>query len=243
MKPLRSAPALGAAARPTLRDLPALAARALARHRRIVAAGCASLAVVIALSGLTPSRPPTVQVVAAARDLASGAVLKPDDVRWVTLPVTAEPAGAFTAMADVVGRPAAGPIRRGEPITDVRLVGGHLAGAGAGTPLAPPGEGLVATPVRLADVQAAALLRVGEHVDVLAATASSGVTSAPTLAVVVATDARVVAAPSSSADGQGALGSSADGGGALVVLATTTEQARALAQAELTARLSAVVVR
>jgi len=89
-------------------------------------------------------------------------------------------------------------------------------------------------------------LRAGEHVDVLAATPSPDVSAAPTMAAVVASDVAVISAPVVRAGGDSALDSAANDGatndGALVVLATTLEQARALAQAELTARLSAVVV-
>jgi Flp pilus assembly protein CpaB len=237
--PLRSAPALGHR-KPYPRELPALAWRALLRHRRLAAAGCAVLAVVIGLSSLAPSKPPTVRVVAAAHDVAAGAVLKPDDVRWATLPTDAEPTGALTAMSDVVGHAAASPIRGGEPITDVRLDGGTLDGDTA-APLAPPGDGLVATPVRFADAQAAALLRAGEHVDVLAATPAAAASTAPAMAAVVASDVAVVEAPAATNGGEAAL-DAATGDGALVVLATTRDEARALAQAELIARLSAVVV-
>lgn len=241
MRRLQSAPAVGQS-KPTMRELPELVAHALLRHRRIVAAGCAALAVAIGLGTLTPAKPRVVRVVAAARDLAGGAVLTPDDVQWVALPVAVEPTGALTTMSDAVGRATTGPIRSGEAITDVRLVGGGSAGGLADAPLAPPGGGLVATPVRLADMQAAGLLRVGEHVDVLAATPSSGGGSGAGRAAVVADDVRVVAIPATPDGGNAAL-DSATGDGALVVLATSTDQAKALAQAELSARLSAVVVR
>ena len=233
-----------------MRALPALAVAGLSRHRRVVAAGCVAVAVALGLSSLTPSKPAVVPVVAAARDLAAGTVLTPDDVRWVSLPVAVEPTGALTAMSDAVGHAVAGPIRDGEPITDVRLDGGAAAGGVTDAPLAPPGDGLVATPVRLADVQAAGLLRVGERVDVLAAIPQPGTPAAASAdsaasaasAVVVAEDVRVVATPTTPDGGSAALDSTA-GDGALVVLATTPDQARSLAQAELTARLSAVVVR
>jgi Flp pilus assembly protein CpaB len=227
-----------------MRALPALVVAGLSRHRRVVAAGCVAVAVALGLSDLTPPKPAVVRVVAAARDLATGTVLTPDDVRWVSLPAAVKPAGALTAMSDVVGHAAAGPIRGGEAITDVRLDGGASAGDVADAPLAPPGDGLVATPVRLADVQAAGLLRVGERVDVLAAIPQPGTTTATSAAsaAVVAEDVRVVATPTTPDGGSAALDSTA-GDGALVVLATTPDQARSLAQAELTARLSAVVVR
>jgi hypothetical protein len=67
------------------------------------------------------------------------------------------------------------------------------------------------------------------------------------LAVVVAAGVSVVAIPGASSAGGGSAPSSVtadDSGleGALVVLATTPTQARALAQAQVSARLSAVVV-
>ncbi len=236
-----------------MRDLPTLVTHTLRRHRRIVAAGCAATAVAIGLGSLAPAKPASARVIAAARDIAGGAVLKPDDVRWLTLPVVDKPAGALTTMSDVVGHAVAGPIRNGEALTDVRLVGGGPTGVAAAAaadqadaPLAPPGDGLVAAPVRLADVQAAELLRVGERVDVLAATASlsgsSSGSSTPTAATVVADDVQVLAIPTTPNGGDGGLDSPA-GDGALVVLGATPEQARALAQAQLSARLSAVVVR
>jgi Flp pilus assembly protein CpaB len=63
----------------------------------------------------------------------------------------------------VLGRLVAGPVRRGEPLTDVRLLGPSLLAAVA------RGPDVVAVPVRFADAGAAALLRPGDRVDVLAA--------------------------------------------------------------------------
>ena len=54
----------------------------------------------------------------------------------------------------------AGPVRAGEPLTDVRLVGASLAAAYPGA---------VAVPVRLPDAGMAALLRVGDRIDLVAA--------------------------------------------------------------------------
>jgi len=113
--PLRSAPAIRQRKRPTLRDVPVVVGQALLRHRRLAAAGCAALAVAIALGSLAPPRPPTVQVVATTHDVATGTVLKPDDVRGATLPAsvqvwTIEGAAEIAAVAirnfqelDIVG--------------------------------------------------------------------------------------------------------------------------------------------
>jgi len=150
------------------------------------------------------------------------------------------PDGSSTEAASFIGRQLAGRIRRGEELTDARLDDG---------PLALPGAGLVSAPVRLADAQAARLLQPGQRVDVLAADTSPqpGLDSAgATTATVVAANVQVVAVPraasSSGSGGSGDANESIGVDGALVVLATSAAQARALAQAEVSARLSAVVV-
>src|SRR3954451_16412174 len=138
-----------------------------ARHtldwdRRSIAAVLAGLAVLASLAALAPKRPPTRMVWTAAHDLAGGAPIRAADVALSRLPVTAVPAGALQAGSTVVGRLLAAPVRRGDPLTDVRLRGPSLLAA-----LGRPGQ--VAVPVRLADgAAAAALARPGEVVDVLA---------------------------------------------------------------------------
>lgn len=202
------------------------------RHRRLIAATCTAVAVALAITATTPRTPPTVNVVTATHDLVAGTTLRAADLTSVALPRADVPVGALTNPADIVGRSLAGGLRRGEPITDVRLAGG---------PLGVPTPGLVAAPVRFADAQAAELLQPGQHVDVLAASTATGTDQAPQAASVVAADVSVVAIPRMTASPGDVIGPDAQG--ALVVLATTTDQARALAQAEVTARLSAVVVR
>jgi hypothetical protein len=137
----------------------------------------------------------------------------------------------------IVGHQLSGPLRRGEPLTDVRIDEGLLHR---------PGSGLVSVPVRLADTEAARLLRPGQRVDVLAANTSTEPGAAPTAAVVVAAGVAVVAIPVASAAAGGLSaadpGAEVGGEGALVVLATTPLQARQLAQAQVSARLSAMVV-
>lgn len=227
---LRVAPALAPSRRDFRELVPALH-RALVRHRRMLAAGCAGIAAATALMGLAPKHAAQAGVIAAARDLPPGTTITPDDLRMIALPAGVVPAGAVTATSAVVGRRIAGALRRGEPLTDVRLEGG---------PLAHPAAGLVAAPVRFADPEAARLLQPGQHIDVLAASTSSVPGSTPPLAAVVAADVAVLALPSSTA-APGGVDPAVEG--ALVVLATTPEQARALAQAAVSARLSAVVVR
>jgi Flp pilus assembly protein CpaB len=207
------------------------------RHRRIIAALAAGGAVIATLSAVTAKPPAGVAVITAARDLPAGSVLASGDLRAVTLPVDAVPADAITSVGDAVGRAISGAVRRGEPLTDVRLENG---------PLDVPGAGLVAAPVRLADAQAAQLLQPGERIDVLAASTSTSTstTATVTAAAVVAADVRVLAIsnPTAAAAATGADLGDTGLDGALVVLATTPTQARELAQAQVSARLSAVVV-
>ncbi|MCW2792592.1 MAG: hypothetical protein JWO76_1690, partial [Nocardioides sp.] len=87
-----------------------------------------------------------------------------------------------------VGRTLAAPLRRGEPLTDVRLVGPALA---EGHP------GVTAVPVRLPDAGSVDLLRVGDRIDLVAADPQgSG-------AEVVAAGVPVLAIPRKEADAGG----------------------------------------
>ena len=81
----------------------------------------------------------------------------------------------------VVGATVAGPVRRGEVITDVRLLGARLAQSAAG-----PDARVV--PLHLADNAVLDLVRTGDVVDILAAPRSDA-DAAPR---VIATDAIVV---------------------------------------------------
>jgi pilus assembly protein CpaB len=212
------APRAGPASPALLRDV----RRAVRSHRRLLAAVCTATAVATGLSVLAPSPPASTTVLAAARDLTAGRALELDDLRALELPPSAVPAGALRPGASILGRVVAGPVRRGEPLTDVRLVGAALLAA-------LPAPGQVALPVRIADPAAVGLLRAGDRVDVLAAAEGQAT------AVVVAADALVVTVP------DGDQGADPLAGGALVVLATSPDTARRIAQAAVTARLSVMM--
>lgn len=130
------------------------------RTRRIAAA---LLVLLAAAAALRPDpagqRSPTL---IATRDLAPGAALGPDDVRVVYQITGSRPDGALDDPAAVLGATPGGAIRRGEVLTDVRLLGSRLAAAGAG-----PDARMV--PIRLSDGAVADLIRAGDVVDVLAA--------------------------------------------------------------------------
>lgn len=128
--------------------------------RRTVAGLLVGLAAVLALSPQAGSEPRT-EVVVAARDLVPGAVLDATAVSLRALPQDAVPDGTKRSVDDVAERLLAAPVRRGEPITDVRLAGAELARSAAGDPNA------VGVPLRLSDPDIAALLHPGATVDVV----------------------------------------------------------------------------
>jgi Flp pilus assembly protein CpaB len=201
--------------------------RAVTWRRRLLAAGLAAGSVAFAIQALTPPPPAATDVVVAARDLPAGAVLSTRDLRLAERPTGGVPDGALDSTAAATGRPVSSAVRRGEVLTDVRLVGpGALRGLAAGT---------VAAPVRIADAESAALLRPGDVVDLLAASAAP---DAPTgEARLVASSVRVLLAPRQQRSGlTGGLSS-----GALLLVATSASTAARLAAAAVTDRLSVVL--
>jgi len=149
--------------------------------RRVVAGALVILAAVIALRS-DPDGDRT-EIVVAARDLASGVELTADDVRLENRTAATVPEGAQSDIDAVVGATLAGPARRGEVLTDVRVLGPRLAESVAG-----PDARIV--PLPLADSALLDLVRPGDVVDVLAAGAEGSSTDArPQL---VATNAVVV---------------------------------------------------
>jgi Flp pilus assembly protein CpaB len=150
--------------------------------RRITAAG------LVVLAGIAALRPDPdgerTQVVVAAHDLSPGAALTADDLRVENRLVPTIPDGAQSDLNTVVGSTLAGPARRGEVLTDVRLLGRRLAESAAG-----PDARIV--PVHPVDGALVDLVRPGDVVDVVAASETSS-PSAPKVPSVIATDAIVV---------------------------------------------------
>lgn len=205
------------------------------RHRRALAAVLAGVVVWGVTSELRPPAPSTSPALVAVRDLVPGEVLAESDLQVVARNSASLPVDAVQAPEAVVGRTVSFPLRAGEPVRARDVVGAEL--------LAALGPGLVATPVTLADPSAASLVSRGDLVDVLAA-ASGVATGAPT-ASVVASRVRVLVAPGREAPASGGLlGSPSAAGtdaGAGLVLATSTEQALAIARAAVGSRLSLTV--
>lgn len=128
--------------------------------RRAIAAVLVVLAAVLAL---IPGRASSADedVVVAARDLAAGTVLGASQVTLRGLPEQVIPDGAARVPAAVLNRTLAAPVRRGEPLTNVRLTGSDLTRAIS------TNQDTVTVPLRLADPGVAALLRPGATVDVV----------------------------------------------------------------------------
>lgn len=164
-----------------------------ARARRIIAG---VLVLAAAVSALRPD-PSTdlIPVVVAAHDLTPGSELTADDISVTSRTAAAVPDGSIGDTGAVVGAMLTGPTRRGEVITDVRIVGTRLAQAAAG-----PDARIV--PLHLTDAALLDLLRPGDVVDVLAG-ADSALDPSGQRPDLLATDARVVlvsARPKSVAD-------------------------------------------
>jgi Flp pilus assembly protein CpaB len=181
----------------------------------------ALLLAVAAASFVAAERPPvthTTSAVVARHDLPAGATLAASDLTVAAFPDALVPDGALRSVKAAVGATLTAAVRRGEVLTDVR------AQAGYADSLAP---GEAAAPLRLADGGVAAVLRVGERVDVVA----SGRNAASRTLV---TSARVIAVPEAS--------SSTDPlSGTLVVLAVPADLAAAVVGASADASLSVVL--
>ncbi|ONH33075.1 MULTISPECIES: SAF domain-containing protein [Protofrankia] len=147
---------------------------AVGARRRVLAAVLAASAMLFAVAAARPARPPSpTPVVVAAADLAGGATMAATDVRMVSLPTDVVPAGAVRSPQDAVGRTLTAAVRQGEPITDARVLGPGLITRRQAA------AGLVAAPVRITDAGSVLFLRVGDHVNVLAAATDVGGMSLP----------------------------------------------------------------
>lgn len=131
--------------------------------RRVAAAGLVVLAGIAAIR----SNPEGdhVEVVVAARDIAPATALTTDDISLQSRLAATVPDGASADLSAVLGATLAGPVRRGEVLTDVRLLGRRLAGATAG-----PDARIVG--LHPADHALIELVRPGDVVDVVAAPSS-----------------------------------------------------------------------
>lgn len=150
------------------------------RLRRLLAVALVAAAATIAVADMVRPESGTVPVVVAARDVESGRAIEAADVAIRMTPEDHVPDQAFRDAEAVVGKLPAGPLTRGEALTEPRFAGPRLAEALTGADDA----NIVAVTPR--DTGLVPLLRTGDVVDVLAAGHDAG-SSRP-----VARGARVV---------------------------------------------------
>lgn len=176
--------------------------RAVLARRRGLALVCLAAAVLTGMHAVRPTPPPSVAVLTAARDLPAGTELATADLETRHFAAGTVPDGVLGAQA--AGRTLATGVRRGEPITEDRLVGQTLST-----------DASLAVPVRLPDAGMAALLHVGDRIDLVATSPRSGQSS------VLAYDVPVLALPRSTTR---PLSMTEGGSGALVVLGVDPAQ-------------------
>lgn len=185
--------------------------------RRLVALMLLAAAAALALVS-PPAADAGSPAIVLTRDLPAGSELTAADVELVRRRDI--PDGSLNDPAAATGRTLSGAIRRGEFLTDARVV------AADGPD---PGPGHSAVPVTLDRVDLA-LLRPGVHVVVIAVDETGSVAR-------LTSDAVVLGVPTAP-DGPGRIGESAGSRGATVVLAVPDAEADELAAAALTRELA-----
>ncbi len=172
-------------------------------------------------------------VVVAARDLAPGTTITSGDLVTTSVPAPLRAGDASADPATMVGRRVVVPLLAGDPVLARHLLTASL--------LEGYGPGTVATPLRLADESALAVLRPGDLVDVIAASALGSAGSSGDRAAVVAARVRVLLTGTTASGGGGMLSAQTSGAPPSVVLATTSAQALEIARAAVGSRLSVVL--
>jgi pilus assembly protein CpaB len=199
-----------------LRDL----RRAVSWHRRKLAIVAAVAAVLSAVAAAAPPASPTVDVVRATTNLASGAIVRSGDITVSALVEEALPRGALVDSTVALGRRLIGPVAEGQVLTALDLLG-------TSSGIRP---GHVIAPLRLADPEVAVLLQPGALIDVIAADQEGGEASVVAAGVTVLT---VPAPPFVEA------ARTADG--ALVLVEVESKAAMLLAAAAANSRITAVL--
>jgi Flp pilus assembly protein CpaB len=202
----------------------------LNRNRRLAVALLLCGAAGIAVHQLTPAPAHTVSALAAARDLPAGTTLGSTDLAAVNVLPSMLAAGTFTEAIGLNGKQLAGPLRKGQLLTDAQLVGpGLLTGA-------PPGSGAV--PLRMADPSSIRLVSPGQLVNVVLTSGSGYEQKAASKVLATA----VPVLWTSAQEGQSGQWLSSGDSDGLMVVAATPAQASALAGASMQGKLFFVLV-
>ncbi|MDR1237706.1 MAG: SAF domain-containing protein [Propionibacteriaceae bacterium] len=153
----------------------------LSRHRRLLAALAAGVAVLAGLSAITQGQT-EVPVLVAAHEIASGSKLTSADLRVSRWPAAIVPDRALTTAEEAIGQISVAAITERAPITASDLLE-------EGQLVAP---GLVALPLSFATSSPIDLLQVGSTIDIIGPDPATGMSK------VLVSGARVVSVPESS---------------------------------------------
>lgn len=129
----------------------------IARRRRIIAALCVALSVLILGQGIEAG---DIDVVVAANEIQPGIKVSETDLELRRFPKRLVPDGSLSSFADVVGQVLNSPVGVGEPITEIRFEDEDVE-------LEIP-FGQVIAPVRIEDPAALAGARAGDVINVVA---------------------------------------------------------------------------
>ena len=194
--------------------------RAMSWHRRKLAVVAAIAAVLTAVAAAAPTGPPTLRVVRATGQLASGSVVSASDVEVAEVVEAALPRGALSDPAEVIGSRLVGPVADHQVLTGLDVVTG------------PAGAGHVVAPLRLADPDLGELVQPGALIDVIAADPEGG------RARVIATAVQVLTVPPVPRDDDRTRSAE---NGVLVLVDVDPKTATLLAQAAASSRISIVL--
>ncbi len=129
----------------------------IARRRRIIAALCVGLSVLILGQGIEAG---DIDVVVAANEIQPGIKVSEADIELRRFPKRLVPEGSLNKFADVVGKVLNSPVGAGEPITRIRF---QTEDVELEIPF-----GQVIAPVRIDDPAALAGARAGDVINVVA---------------------------------------------------------------------------
>ncbi len=178
-------------------------------------------AVITGISAARPPGPPSTPVVRATHELAAGSTISSGDVRVDTLPRTAVPLSPVADPEQLIGKSVSSPVAAGQVLTELDVDSPRASASG-----------MVIAPLRLTDAAVAALVRVGDRVDVIAASDSAA------KARVMASRVLVVGLPPATDGGALAGG---DGSGALLLVEVDLPTATALNDTDAAGHLSIVL--
>jgi len=130
------------------------------KYRRLIAAVCAGLAVLLCVNALTPTAPRESPVIVLVHQVGPGVKLLSSDVTTSTLPAHALWVGILRRPSDAVGRVTAHALEVGQPLSDTDLMGRNLL---KGLP-----SGAVAIEIPATQLANTSLVEPGSHIDLYA---------------------------------------------------------------------------